>query len=158
MAKRFSARGIKKNQTYTLEEAALILCVHVQTVRGWGKKGLPVMRGQKPHLVHGEDLKTFLKKQSGQAKQPLGPNEVYCLGCRQAVTPAGGLADYVLQSSGNGRLSGICPQCEEMAHRFVSAPSLHAIAPDLLIAVEGREESLTGSANPPSNTHIHDED
>lgn len=149
MAKRFSARGIKKNQTYTLEEAALILCVHVQTVRGWGKKGLPVMRGQKPHLVHGEDLKAFLAKRSMRAKMPLQANDLYCLGCRRAIRPAGELADYVASGAGSGRLSGICPHCEGMAHRFVSAPSLRRVAPDLLVAAEGGVESLTGSSNPP---------
>ncbi|MEM9840194.1 MAG: helix-turn-helix domain-containing protein [Pseudomonadota bacterium] len=158
MAKRLSARGIKKNQTYTLEEAAIILGVHVQTVRTWGKVGLPLMRGQKPHLVHGEDLKTFLTRRSGKAKKLLGPNELYCLGCRRAVRPAGDLADHVASGAGSGRLSGICPHCEGMAQRFVSPSSLREIAPDLLIGAESAVESLTGSANSPSKTHIHDED
>lgn len=158
MAKRISARGIKKNQTYTLDEAALILRVHVQTVRGWEKGGLPVMRGQKPHLIHGEDLQAFLRMRGMKAKKPLKPNEVYCLGCRRAVRPAGDLADYVTSGAGSVRLSGICPHCEGMAHRFVSTPSLRQIAPDLHVAFQGSEESLTGSNNPPSKTHIHHED
>lgn len=137
MAKRLSGRGIKKNQTYTVEEVALILRVHVQTVRGWGKNGLPLMRGRKPYLVHGEDLQAFLAKRESKAKKPLGPNEVYCFGCRRAVRPAGDLADYVPSGAGSGRLSGICAYCEGMAYRFVSAPSLRSIAPDLLIAFEG---------------------
>lgn len=150
MAKRLSARGIKKNQSYTLEEAAMILGVHIQTVRGWEKRGLFVMRGQKPHLVHGEDIQAFLAKRDITAKTPLKPNEVYCLGCRQGVRPDGDLADYVVSGAGSGRLSGICPNCEAMAHRFVSTRSLPQIAPDLILAIQGAEESLIGSANPPS--------
>lgn len=156
MAKRLAARGIKKHQSYTLEEAALILGVHVQTVRSWERRGLPIMRGQKPHLVHGADLKSFLDKHVRRAKRSLEPNEVYCLRCRDAVRPAGDLADYIPNGTGNGRLSGICPRCESMAHRFVSTPSIRKVAPDLLIGFEGAEESLTGSGDPPSKTHIPD--
>lgn len=116
------------------------------------------MRGQKPHLVHRADLKSFLDKYVQRAKRSLKPNEVYCLRCRDAVRPAGDRADYVSNGEGNGRLSGICPRCEGMAHRLMSTRSIHAVAPDLLIGFEGGEESLTGSDDPPSKTHIPDGD
>lgn len=155
MGKRLSVRGIKMHQAYTVEEVALVLRVHPQTVRGWGKNGLPIMRGQKPHLIHGDELRTFLSKRAGDRKQQLGPDEVYCLKCKKGVRPDGGLADFsTAEGRGTGRLSGICPHCESMANRFVSIAQIGAIAPNLEIAFGAGEESLIGPINPPSNPHI----
>lgn len=158
MAKRLSVRGIRKHQTYTVEEVGLILRVHPRTVRGWGKGGPPIMRGQKPHLIHGGDLRTFLGNRTGARESPLGPDQVYCLKCRKGVRPNGGLADYAPLSCANGCLSGICPYCEGMAHRFIRAAQIRTIASGLEVAFRAGEESLTGPLNPPSNLHIPDKD
>lgn len=157
MSKRLHARGIKKHHPYTLEEIADFLSVHVQTVRGWGKAGLPIMRGRKPYIVVGEDVIDFLEKRNLASKRPLGPNEVYCLPCRRPVKPAGGFAEFCLDENGTSRLIGMCPRCDALIHRYVRAESIRVIAPDLEIVFANGEASLTGSSLPLSNTHFKDE-
>ena len=63
MAKRANPRAVKANLTYTIEEAADCLGVSIGTVRTWAKNGLPILKAQRPFLITGFALRTFLEKQ-----------------------------------------------------------------------------------------------
>lgn len=153
MAKRYNARAVKKHHTYTVEEAAEALDAHIQTVRSWGDLGLRIMKSKTPHLILGDDLHRFLASQERGRKRPLGPNELYCLKCRGPKIPEGRLADFILTDSGKGRLSGICPDCGRMCHRFAQEARLADIAPDLEVHIPSHVESLEEQAPPASRTH-----
>lgn len=133
MAKRYNARAIRKHHSYTVEEAAEALGAHPQTVRAWISMGLPVLASSRPHLILGAHLREFLDKRQTARRRPLGPDELYCLRCRAAKSPAGGMADFVADGAGPGRLTGICPDCDRICHRFAHAERLAVIAPNLAI-------------------------
>jgi len=120
MTKRINPRKVKIHQSYTVEEAALLLGRSIPTVRSWIKKGLPVMCGQIPHLILGADLREYLDKSQKSSKRPLAPNQLYCLKCRKPQAPYGALVDYIPISDARGRLEGLCPTCGGVCNRFAS--------------------------------------
>ena len=142
MAKRLNARALKKNRSYSIQEAADALGVHEQTIREWGRKGLRLLKSRKPNLVLGCDLHAFLDDYRQARKRPLGRNQVYCLKCRAAVKPLGNMADYVAQTDDRGRLSALCPTCETLCHRFIAKTEISLIAPDLEVAFPTARKSL----------------
>ena len=142
MAKRYNARAVKKHHSYTIEEAAEALGAHPQTVRAWTKRGLITLSEKRPTLILGAHLQTFLTESLTVKKRPLLPNELFCLPCGTGVIPDANLADFVEWGRGNGRLTGICPTCEALCHRFANAERLGEVAPDLDIDFRGCEPSL----------------
>lgn len=139
MAKRVTGRAIKSMRNYTIEEAAEVLKVSVVTVRGWEKRGLPVLKGQRPYLIVGCLLKAFLEKDVNSRKKPLALNQFYCAPCKQRVTPMGDMADYLPSTPTSGRLSGLCPVCERSIQRFTSKAALPEFEAVLDIATRGGE-------------------
>lgn len=142
MAKRFNARGLKKHHSYTIAEAAEALGAHPQTVRAWIRNGLPVLADKTPHLILGDHIQTYLRGDATRRRTPLGPDELYCLSCRSAKIPAGMMADFVEMALGQGRLAGICPDCEGMCNRFALKSRLSEIAPGLAVEFRSAESSL----------------
>ena len=64
-----SARLVKRDSTYTVEETAGLLAVHVNTVRNWQTDGLHPIDLHYPILFHGSDLQTFLKRKQAKRRQ-----------------------------------------------------------------------------------------
>ena len=73
MTRRPSYRVLRAARSYTFEEAATALGVSFSTIRNWVKKGLPIMRSQRPYLILSEDLKAFRQAQSERRKASLRP-------------------------------------------------------------------------------------
>ena len=142
MAKRYNARAIKKHHCYTVEEGAEVIGAHPKTIRAWIRSGLPTLSSKKPMLILGAHLQDYLAGCSASKKQPLSPNEFYCLRCKAAKVPDGGLADYVQFKGSGGRLTGICPSCANFFHRFVSIARIGEVAPDLDVAFPAGQPSL----------------
>ena len=128
-----ASHRIKIHHNYTYSEVAEIMRCHPQTVRKWGNMGLVVIKDQLPHLILGKHLKEFLEGRK-KAKRPLKPNQLFCLKCRAGKVPLGRMADFSIDTNGTGRLSGICPDCETMIHRFVGNTLPADVAPDLEIS------------------------
>ena len=128
MARRFNPRKVKIHQSYTVEEAALVLGRSVPTVRSWIKKGLPVLRAQIPFLILGADLREYLEAARKTGKTPLQSDELYCLKCRKPRKPYGALADYISTNASKGRLEGLCPVCGSLCNRFTSQSQLPQFA------------------------------
>jgi excisionase family DNA binding protein len=122
MTRRHDCRRVKIHRTYSVPEAAKLLGVHKNTVRQWIKRGLPVIEEKRPLLIHGSDLKNFLKAQQPK-KQPCQPGEIYCVRCRAPKRPAGDMVDFLHKGAGRGLLQGICPTCSTLIHRLVTPRS-----------------------------------
>jgi hypothetical protein len=124
MAKRPNPRAVKAARTYTMMDGADALGVSVGKVRGWIRQGLPVMKTQRPYLILGDALRQFLEHRRGKAKAPLGPDQLYCLTCKQAQTPLGMMADCLPMTPKTARLVGLCGVCSSTFSRLVSRADL----------------------------------
>ena len=141
MVKRVNPRNIKTHQAYEIDQAACSVGVSIPTIRGWIKKGLPVMRAQKPFLIIGADLREYIENARKRAKAPLQANQLYCLRCREARTPMGDMVDYLPISPTRGRLVGLCSECEGTLNRFCSRSALPGLANIFDIDCKGQGEA-----------------
>lgn len=128
MAKRVDARCIKSARSYSIPEAAALLGCSVGTVRNWVREGLRILDRQRPHLIVGDDLKTFLGERRVKRKSRLGPAELYCLSCKAPRQPLGMMADVVHQSATTSRLVGLCEACGGTCNRMISNRQLAEVA------------------------------
>lgn len=124
MAKRPNPRAIKAARAYTLQEGADALGVTVGAVRGWIRLGLPVMKAQRPYLILGSNFRQFLDDRRSKGKVPLGPDQLYCLTCKQGQTPFGMMVDCVPQTATTARLVGLCGACGGTCNRMISRADL----------------------------------
>lgn len=70
--------------SYTVAELTGILGINEKTVARWMESGLKTVAGcEKPYLIYGSDLQTFLKSKDGKRKATLKQNEFFCFGCKQ---------------------------------------------------------------------------
>lgn len=124
MAKRPNPRAIKAARSYTMQEGADALGVTVGAVRGWIRLGLPVMKAQRPYLILGSDFRQFLEDRRSKGKAPLGPDQLYCLTCKQGQTPLGMMVDCLPQTATTARLVGLCDVCGGTCNRMISRAKL----------------------------------
>jgi excisionase family DNA binding protein len=140
--RRHNHRLVKTHRTYTVVEAARLLGAHAHTVRNWIRTGLPVIEGR-PVLIHGRDLAAFLKARRAAKRRTLAPGQIYCVRCREARQPAGGMAEYALSPTGAANLAGICPVCDSMIYRRFSLRNLELIRGILTVTLAGRSRDIT---------------
>ncbi len=127
MKRKYNLRKIKTKRSYTSEELAETLKVHVQTVHDWKRNGLlPLEEKTSPHLFLGTEVKSFLTKFVSKHKVSLKEGEFYCLSCKNAVKPTSFESIRRGITIGNSResliLKATCPICSKVVHRFSSAP------------------------------------
>ena len=140
MPKRPNPRAIKAARTYTFEEAASALDVTKGTVRSWEKSGLPVMRTQRPFLILGDELRSFLKAREAAAKMPLQSDQLRCFTCKVGRKPMGMLVDCILQTPKTARLMGLCEVCEGVCCRIISRSQLDHFSQVFCVAIrEGQQ-------------------
>ncbi|MCB2112412.1 MAG: helix-turn-helix domain-containing protein [Parvularculaceae bacterium] len=149
MAKRYKTRRLSIHRNYEIGEVADLIGAHPQTIRGWVVTGtLPVCAANRPILIAGDDLLAFLRNRGNRSRRPLGPNQFYCLRCREARNAAGKMADFEPRSDTGGRLVAICAECEAMVYRTVRFDRLKTVAPDLQVTFGSAAASLDDPANP----------
>jgi excisionase family DNA binding protein len=150
MARRHNGRRVKIHRSYTITEAAVVLGVHKHTVSRWIAAGLPTTDDRRPFLIHGEDLRVFLKARE-PVKRSCRPGEFYCLSCRAPRRPAGDMADYIPKSATRGLLRGICPVCDRLIHRAVSLVTIEQQAGGLIVTYQRAEQRIDDTSPPLSN-------
>jgi excisionase family DNA binding protein len=148
--RRPNGRLIKIHRTYTVEEAALTLGVHRNTIRTWIKDRLPTVDRRRPLLILGRDLRAYLDGKGRKRKQPCQPGELYCVRCRSPKPPAGGMLEYVPLTRCIGNLRGLCPDCCTLIHRRVSFGKLGTFEaiPGVTITVAARNTKWESCALP----------
>ena len=120
-------RLVKSYRTYTSDELADCLGIHVNTVRNWMAVGLEPIDDQRPYLFRGDVVRAFIERQRANAKRPCAPGELFRLRCREPKRPAGGLVDYEPMTETSGDLLGICPDCDAVMHRRITRHQLEAL-------------------------------
>ena len=140
MPKRPNPRTIKAARTYTVEEAANALGVSVGTIRSWVKSGLPLMRSQRPFLILGDALRSFLKERAQASKAPLLDDQLYCLTCKVGRKPIGLLVDCIPQTPRTARLLGLCEVCGGTCNRMISRSQIDHFSQVFCVAIkEGQQ-------------------
>ena len=141
MPKRLNPNLAKIHRCYSVVEAAEIWGLHRQTIRNWIKADLPVIDETRPALIHGAELREFVRDKNQRNKRPCAIDEIYCLKCRKAQIPAELMVDYTPSSSERGCLVAICPDCAGVINRFVSLTQLDEIRLKLDVTIRPIENT-----------------
>jgi len=121
MGSRLNPRLPKTHRNYTIEQVVRLFGVHKNTVTRWIKvDGLPAMTSSRPHLINGRELRKFLEQKAKTRKINLPDGHLYCLSCRAAKRPAGGMLEDISHGLGAANFQAICPTCENFMHRRVA--------------------------------------
>ena len=132
--KRLNPRRVKIHRNYSVEEAAMLLGVHKNTVRSWLKAGLQPVDNLRPILILGRQLSSFLHARRKEKIQRCGPGQFYCFRCRAPKTSAACKAEYLSITPTSGNLRGTCC-CGTRMYRRVSIEKLAAVAGDLQVTM-----------------------
>lgn len=118
MHRRIDPRRIKMLRTYTVEEAADLLGVHKNTIRAWVKGGLEPLDRRRPTLFVGTVLAAYIRQTRDRARKPCPPGHFYCLRCRSARLPAGGIVELRGPDKGATRnAQALCSECLTVMNR-----------------------------------------
>ncbi|WP_306116967.1 MULTISPECIES: helix-turn-helix domain-containing protein [unclassified Roseovarius] len=159
MTKSFSAARIKKHRVYTVWETSELLKCHKRTVIRWIKNGrLVADTSNKPWLIEGQDLKTFLGRRQSKGRCKLALHHCYCFGCKGPREPDGKIADYVHQTPNTGRLTALCPECGSLMNKVVRRSGLEAIRAKIEVTVQKAHPRLVSRTNPSLNVTFTAED
>lgn len=151
--RRINPRLIKIHRAYSVEEVARTLGVHKNSVRGWIKKGLPEVDGERPVLILGHELRGFLERKRKAAKRPCPPGTTYCLKCREPRGPALGMVEYVARNAATGDLTALCDTCGTMMFRRARKSDVAAIMPGIEVQIREADARLIERASPSLNCH-----
>lgn len=111
-------RRIRPTKTYTLPDIALTLGRGTATVRRWVGSGLPTLDDQKPALILGADLLTWLKLRWDARKHKCAPNQMYCMRCRM---PRKAKIGSVVPHPRNEKTTTIKARCQSCGTRMNKA-------------------------------------
>lgn len=145
-------RRVKIHHCYTVDQVARLLNFSKGTVRRWLKTGLSAVDSQRPTLIRGQNLHDFLAARA-KPKHPCPPGHCYCVKCKAAREPGGGMAEFVVLSPTSGNLRAICPTCGTWMHRRTSATQLLQIRAKIEVATVERMPSLEDTACPSTNDY-----
>ena len=106
-----NTRLIKREATFSLDEIAELLGVHVNTVRNWMTEGLHAIDERRPILIHGADLINFLNRKRKLKKKPCAAFELFCFKCREPRQPKDKHIKIETQNERVLRLIAICESC-----------------------------------------------
>ncbi|PWJ19360.1 helix-turn-helix domain-containing protein [Jannaschia seohaensis] len=134
MPKQARLTGIKSLRCYTVDEAAETVGVSVRTVRNWIGAGLEAMDDDRPMLIRGDALQAFIRQHRARRKIKVTMDEFYCLACRAARKPAGGMADCTIRE-GRAMLTALCTTCETVVNKPVPVGQVPLIARRLELAI-----------------------
>jgi hypothetical protein len=158
MGRRFNPQRVKSHRIYDVSEVADHFGCHRQTVIRWVKdKGLVAECTQKPWLIRGSDLKSFLGAKREERKITLALHECYCLRCRGAREPDGKLADYQQTHATSGRMTALCPNCGRLMHKQVRRADLEAIRVRIDVTVQSASATLVSPVDPLHNVTFNEE-
>jgi hypothetical protein len=131
-----------------------LLGVHKHTVSRWAAAGLQTTDARRPLLIHGEDLRAFLRARE-PIKQKCRPGEFYCLSCRAPKRPAFDIAQYTPMTPSRGLLSGFCPTCERPIYRAVSLAAIDQKF-GLEVALPREQQRIDDSGSALSNVDFNE--
>lgn len=134
-----NARLVKRDATYSVEETAGLLAVHVNTIRNWQAGGLNPIDSHYPILFHGSDLQTFLKRRQQKKRQHCAPGQLYCFKCRQPRQPKNQVIKFEMQNERVLRMIGVCEVCGTRMFKAGSVQNLKSYEENFVLQSAGAE-------------------
>jgi hypothetical protein len=150
-------RRVKIHRSYKIEEIALLLSVHKNTVRAWVKAGLPACDRNRPTLIVGRELRVFLQSRRANRKQPCRPGELFCFRCRAPKKPAGKMVDCEPVTEKIGNLTALCPDCECIMNQRISMAKLRSLQVEMEIKFPLALGRMGESYQPSVNSDLEQE-
>lgn len=142
---------VKGNRSYDVAELAALLGVCRNTIRSWHSRGLAALDDGRPMLFTGEAVNAYLAKRKAKRRVKCPPGTIYCLKCRAARRPAGGVVLIASINVTSGNLKATCEHCGTTMHRRAAIEGLPKIMPGIDVQPTGRETSINGRSLPPVN-------
>ncbi len=142
------------HRSYSVEEVADLLGKHKNTVRHWVKDGLAVIDDRQPMLIHGHDLRAFIKARRGQNRQRCKLGELYCVCCLAPKKPAEDMVEYTPVTEKFGNLKAICPDCDSIMNRRVSLPKIGDVCRNLDVTFPKEQQHIVESIKPSVNSDL----
>lgn len=121
-------RRVRTSGTYSLREISDLLHVHGNTVRRWLGGGLRPLDHVTPTLVHGSELRRFLKERGAKRKQTCAADEMICFRCRGPRQPVPGSAYIANRTEQTVTLRASCVTCGGQMCRAGSVKRLPELA------------------------------
>jgi len=149
--RRADPRAIKLHRSYSVPEAARVLGVHKNSIRGWIKAGLPTLDKSRPTLMLGSEMRAWLEKRQKAAKRPSQPGTIYCFKCRANKAPALGMVEYRASNPISGNLNALCVDCGTMMFRAARCDRVTAVMPGLEVQFREVGASIIGRQHPSPN-------
>lgn len=156
MTRRHDVRRVKRHLNYTACELAQLLRVTLTTISHWRREGLTSIDLHRPYLYNGVTVAEFLARRN-KPRQPMGSGEIYCVACKRACTPAGGVADIVARGLTTVDLVGTCPGCGRSVFRRVRGSELVQKAGHLRLRYEDDAALLPACGDAPQNSSLEEE-
>jgi len=153
-AKRINPKRIKINRSYSVEEAAMVLGVHKNSLRGWRAAGLEPIDKGRPMMFQGADLRAFLEKRRASRKCPCAPGTLFCFSCKKSRAPALGMVDWEATDPKRGGLKAFCETCGTVMFRRASRASIAAIMPGMAVQIVEAPARLKGCGSPSYNCDL----
>jgi len=154
MPKSAKLSGIKSLHCYTIPEAAGVTGVSDRTIRAWIKQGLTAMTDERPTLVRGDALIAFIQAQRQVRKSHLSPDEFYCLKCRAARKPAGGLVDCETDGT-RAKLTALCETCDTIMHKPIAHERVVSLANVFDVTLRGKAPETPNDASETTARNRH---
>jgi len=127
MSRRNNPNRIKIHRSYTVIDVSEALGVHPKTVRNWIRVGLPVIDNRRPLLIHGSDLKVYLKQKRKTYMYKCEMHEIYCFKCKEPKNPNIESVRFISKPAGMAQMSGRCKECGCQANKYVSWRNVNQI-------------------------------
>jgi hypothetical protein len=140
--RRLNPRRVKLHRNYTVEEAAMLLKVHKNTVGNWLKEGLPRIDGRRPILILGRELAGFLHARRQRRRQRCQAGEFYCFRCRAPRRSSAKTAEYLPVTPSSGNLMARCSYCSTRMYRRVALRKLLALAGNSQVALPQAQQRI----------------
>lgn len=143
MPKKYNPNLPKIHRSYTVSEIAELFGVHKNTVREWLKQGLATADKNRPALILGSELRSFLQLTRRKHKRRCKLGELYCMSCREPRMPAGGMLDYEPASHSKGSVTGLCAVCDSIMYQFATIDKLHQIRQKMEVRIMSPPKRLS---------------
>ena len=151
MKRNLDWRRVKIHRSYHAADISREFGFSRNAVWNWVKAGLQPVKGIRPMLFPGDELRRFHRQRRAKRKQTTPPGHIRCMGCREPRPPAGDMVDYLPGNATSGNLRAICPECHAWMFRRVRLRDLDRVMPGIDVKVRPAEEPLEQTLQPSVN-------